>query len=70
MLLENNFNEKMVLQVFDTIKNTIDKFETRHIFTANDFPIAVEKPKNVSKILDELVCSQVVEGQILQTQNL
>ena len=39
----------------DIIKNTIDKFETGYIFTANDFPITVESPKNVSKILNELV---------------
>ena len=40
----------------DTIKNTIYKFELGYIFTVSDFPMAVENPKTVSKILlDELV---------------
>jgi predicted transcriptional regulator of viral defense system len=39
----------------DTIKNTIDKFETGYIFTIDDFSISVNSPKNVSKILNHFV---------------
>jgi hypothetical protein len=41
----------------DTIKNTIDKFETGYIFTVNDFHITVENPKKVNKILNEFVAT-------------
>ena len=44
----------------DTIKNTIDKFEAGYVFTANDFYMTVSHPKNVSKILNELVASGVL----------
>lgn len=39
----------------DEIKNIIDKFELGYVFTVSDFPMAVEKPKAVSKILNHFV---------------
>jgi len=39
----------------DIVKNIIDKFETGYIFTVEDFPMSVESPKNVSKILNHFV---------------
>ncbi len=39
----------------DVIKNIIDKFELGYVFTINDFPIAVENPKAVSKTLNHFV---------------
>ena len=41
--------------MIDTIKNTIDKFELGYVFTISDFPMAVENPKSVSKILNHFV---------------
>lgn len=39
----------------DTIKNIIDKFELGYVFTVSDFPMTVENPKAVSKILNHFV---------------
>lgn len=39
----------------DLIKNTIDKFSVGFVFTIADFPVSKEKPKAVSKILNNLV---------------
>ena len=39
----------------DTIKNNIDKFELGFVFTINDFQMAVENPKAVSKTLNHFV---------------
>jgi len=41
----------------DNIKNIIDKFELGYVFTINDFSISVEKPKEVSKILNHFVAT-------------
>jgi len=43
--------------MIDTIKNTIDKFELGYVFTIDDFSISVEKPKEVSKILNHFVAT-------------
>jgi len=39
----------------DIIKNIIDKFELGYVFTVSDFPMTVENPKTVSKILNHFV---------------
>lgn len=39
----------------DNIKNIIDKFELGYIFTSNDFPMTVDNPKGVNKILNDFV---------------
>ena len=39
----------------DSIKNIIDKFELGYVFTVSDFPMTVENPKTVSKILNHFV---------------
>ena len=39
----------------DAIKNIIDKFELGYVFTVTDFPMTVENPKTVSKILNHFV---------------
>ena len=39
----------------DTIKNIIDKFELGYVFSISDFPMAIENPKVVSKILNHFV---------------
>jgi len=39
----------------DIIKNIIDKFELGYVFTVCDFPMTVENPKTVSKILNHFV---------------
>jgi len=41
----------------ETIKNTIDKFETGYIFTIDDFSLSVKNPKNVSRILNHFVAT-------------
>jgi len=41
----------------DSIKSTIDKFELGYIFTVSDFPMTVENPKTVSKILNHFVAT-------------
>ena len=39
----------------DTIRNTINKFPIGMIFTADNFPMTVNSPKQVSKILNDFV---------------
>jgi hypothetical protein len=39
----------------DAIKEIINKFESGYVFTVSDFPMAVENPKSVSKILNHFV---------------
>ena len=39
----------------ENIKNIIDLFELGYVFTINDFPMAVENPKAVSKTLNHFV---------------
>jgi len=41
----------------DNIKNIIDKFELGYVFTVSDFPMTVENPKTVSKILNHFVAT-------------
>ena len=41
----------------DNIKNIIDKFELGYVFTVTDFPMTVENPKTVSKILNHFVAT-------------
>ena len=41
--------------MIDCIKNIIDKFELGYVFTVTDFPMTVENPKTVSKILNHFV---------------
>lgn len=41
----------------ENIKNIIDKFELGYIFTVSDFPMTVENPKSVSKILNYFVAT-------------
>jgi hypothetical protein len=43
--------------MIDTIKNTIDKFETGYIFTVNDFSATAESPLKVIKTLNHFVAS-------------
>jgi hypothetical protein len=44
----------------DTIKNTISKFAEGFVFTAEDFPIPLDKQNTVTKVLNNMV----VAGQI------
>ena len=44
----------------DTIKNTISKFADGFVFTAEDFPIPLDKQNTVTKVLNNLVAT----GQI------
>ncbi|MDR0505461.1 MAG: DUF6088 family protein, partial [Dysgonamonadaceae bacterium] len=46
--------------MFDTIKNTIDKFPVGFVFSANSFPATVDNPKGVSKALNDLVAEGVL----------
>ena len=39
----------------DKVKGIIDKFELGYVFTVTDFPMTVENPKTVSKILNHFV---------------
>ncbi|KAA6341702.1 hypothetical protein EZS27_010491 [termite gut metagenome] len=39
----------------DTLKNIIDKLPLGFVFTADDFPVTVENPKGVSKVLNKFV---------------
>lgn len=41
--------------MIDEIRNIIDKFELGYVFTVSDFPMTVENPKSVSKILNHFV---------------
>jgi len=45
------------MEMTDTIKNIIDKFELGYVFTVSDFPMTVENPKAVSKILNHFVAT-------------
>jgi hypothetical protein len=44
-----------IMNMLDTIKNTIDKFPLGFIFTSNDFPMTAGDPKRVNKILNDFV---------------
>ena len=44
----------------DTVKNTINRFAAGFVFTADDFPLSVDKQNTVTKILNNMVAA----GQI------
>ncbi|MDL2256664.1 DUF6088 family protein [Bacteroidales bacterium OttesenSCG-928-I14] len=43
--------------MIEAIKSIIDKLELGYVFTISDFPMAVEAPKSVSKILNHFVAT-------------
>ncbi|GHT57317.1 hypothetical protein FACS18945_1310 [Bacteroidia bacterium] len=56
----------------DVIKNIIDKFAVGYIFTIDDFPMTVENPKTVSKILNHFVSTgylrKLAKGKFYKSQ--
>jgi hypothetical protein len=48
---------KISVYMAETIKSTIDKFELGYVFTVSDFPMMVDDPKNVSKVLNQFVAT-------------
>ena len=51
---------KIGFEMTDTVKNTINRFAAGFVFTADDFPLSVDKQNTVTKILNNMVAA----GQI------
>jgi hypothetical protein len=45
----------------DTIKNTINRFPIGFVFTAEDFPLPVEKQNTVTKVLNNMVSAGIIK---------